>query len=865
MMNCRLIPSKARRYLCVAVLSLPGLVGGSVLPGNFWPNPSLELDSNGDGIPDFWNKGGSDQSGISWTTSTSVSPTHSLTSSDTNAAAFGEWYSDFLTVTPGASYSFRFFRRYSTQDGPMRLTLLFRNASDATVSSVSFSVNGDQVGWEQIDSTIEVPATAVKLRINIASGGAVGVTGFLGIDDISLSEKPASIPGRIARVNLMPEIPSPFEIRNWKAVALGYDELVFDFAVSGEYLPLIERDHRMVNFDLDSFLLPSFVGKVPAQGEAINQIAAVLGATLVGIDKSNQDGENWVLPLLQYFNHTNGKDLVLNNVNVGATNTFWYALFPQILFYALVDQYPATAAITVPYSQDSGGASMLDVMQISAQRWYDASVAMGGGINPPDYNWTGFDFSTMTPVYTNHLEPEAAAGIAWIEYMAYLKFGSPQFLQGAEWGMEYLNNRSDNPFYEVLLPFGAYLAARMNAERGTSYDVQKIVEWCFDGDSAARPGWGVLAQAWAGLDVHGLQGSVTGDYPFAMNTFAMAGALVPMVRYDQHFADSIGKWMLHVANNARLFYGPFHDAAHQSSASWLGDPNGYISYEGLRKNWEGVSPYATGDQIRNGRGPTDLALYGASHVGVLGGIISPTSDPKVLQLDLLKTDFFGSDAHPTYLYYNPEAAAKQVQVDIGPVARDIYDLRIGQFTRHNISGTVTLDLGPQAAAVLVFPPANATVGASGNQLFASGRIIDYRQQSVDADLDDLPDWWETFYYGHATTAEGSAVAANQFTNLENYLLGTDPNDFEQRFHIRNSGVSAEKHPWVQWNSVGGQTYAVEYSVTPSNFAEKATINVTDVPVGVTTTSTFVDEDVNIGGATATERGFYRVRHVPSLP
>ena len=32
----------------------------------------------------------------------------------------------------------------------------------------------------------------------------------------------------------------------------------------------------------------------------------------------------------------------------------------------------------------------------------------------------------------------------------------------------------------------------MNAEQGTSYDVKKFVEWTFNGESNARPGWGVL-------------------------------------------------------------------------------------------------------------------------------------------------------------------------------------------------------------------------------------------------------------------------------------------------------------------------------------------------------------------------------------
>jgi len=39
----------------------PPLSAG-MLPGNIWPNPTLELDSNDAGVPDFWNLGGSDTS-----------------------------------------------------------------------------------------------------------------------------------------------------------------------------------------------------------------------------------------------------------------------------------------------------------------------------------------------------------------------------------------------------------------------------------------------------------------------------------------------------------------------------------------------------------------------------------------------------------------------------------------------------------------------------------------------------------------------------------------------------------------------------------------------------------------------------------
>ena len=43
----------------------------------------------------------------------------------------------------------------------------------------------------------------------------------------------------INRVKRMPNMPSPYHMRNWKQVTMGYDSLVFDFTQTGEYLPLI--------------------------------------------------------------------------------------------------------------------------------------------------------------------------------------------------------------------------------------------------------------------------------------------------------------------------------------------------------------------------------------------------------------------------------------------------------------------------------------------------------------------------------------------------------------------------------------------------------------------------------------------------
>src|SRR5467141_2737620 len=66
----RRIAHKATVLLTV-VLSLASVqhLPAGLLPGNFWPNPTLETDANSDGVPDFWHKGGSSTAIDLWTTS----------------------------------------------------------------------------------------------------------------------------------------------------------------------------------------------------------------------------------------------------------------------------------------------------------------------------------------------------------------------------------------------------------------------------------------------------------------------------------------------------------------------------------------------------------------------------------------------------------------------------------------------------------------------------------------------------------------------------------------------------------------------------------------------------------------------------
>lgn len=85
----------------------------------------------------------------------------------------------------------------------------------------------------------------------------------------------------VNRIEMMPNLPAPYQMRNWKQVALGYDSLVFNFNLSGQYLPLIWWRTNTVNYPNHiSFGLHTVVGTTaPNSAEAINLLPAVAGAS----------------------------------------------------------------------------------------------------------------------------------------------------------------------------------------------------------------------------------------------------------------------------------------------------------------------------------------------------------------------------------------------------------------------------------------------------------------------------------------------------------------------------------------------------------------------------------------------------------
>ncbi|MFA6542511.1 MAG: laminin G, partial [Bacteroidota bacterium] len=514
----------------------------------------------------------------------------------------------------------------------------------------------------------------------------------------------------IDRIAQMPDQPQPYFMRSWKTVAKGYDSLVFNLTASGTYLPLNTLNSNTMNYPgSQSFKLQTYVGSPDFGGEGINCLPAVIGAELAGLDKRNQDGVDWVSMCREWFNTLPSEQIYLNGPRASSGDDWWYETMPNVFFFQLYDLHPEISEFQIQSS-------------IIADRMLASVRGMGGSAAPwtiPNMDHRAWKFSTMTPYDNDVHEPEASGAIAWLLYQEFTKTGEKKYRIGAELAMEFLNARSLNPSYELQLSYGTYLAARMNAEIGTQYNLQKLFTWCFD--VGPLRSWGATVGKWGIYDCSGLIGEVNQfdpGYAFLMNTFQQVGALTPVARYDDRYASAIGKWVLNAANAARLFYPKFLPDSLQDSRTWSVqyDPHSYIGHEAMKQSQSNVSPYATGDAMKNNWAETNLALYGSSHVGYLASIVDTTNVPMVLQLDLLATDFGHQPAYPTYLYYNPFDSTVSVSINAGAGSADLYDAAANAFVKTNVSGETSFDIPTHTARVVVLTPSGGTVSYSNGKM-----------------------------------------------------------------------------------------------------------------------------------------------------
>lgn len=542
----------------------------------------------------------------------------------------------------------------------------------------------------------------------------------------------------IARVDSMPNLPTEYNMLNWEEKAKAFDAYAFDWNRQDEIGPIIWLDDSRRNVDQTTFGLYTAIKDI-RQGpnanngefhESLNSMAAVLGAGLVGINKTNQDGYNYVKMLQNFFNKDNGWNIMMNNTNPqvgglggGYGRDWWYDVFPNALYYAVCDVFP-----------NVDGAE--EIQRSIAEQFVKADSVLNG-----NYDYSYFDYKNMKG-YVSHipLQQDAAGGHAYVLLSAYRKFGDPRYLAHAKSAIEALENQKESRFYEILLPLGVYTAAYLNATENTDYNVQKLLDWTFNGceNPNGRYGWGIIVGKWGNYEVNGLQGSILdgGGYAFFMNSVKPAWPFVSMVKYEPQYARAIGKWMLNNANACRLFYPMNIEDDHQWAPELKNITNNNISYEGLRRtdvynkeSLKGVVPVALGDGPNWIKGnPTEsmFSVYSSAPVGIFGAIVKETNIEGILQLNCNATDFYAERPYPVYLYYNPHKEKKSVAYNSNS-AVDLFDIVSKEYVAKNIVNKGEFELKSDQASILVELPAGTKLSLDGTKIIADGKhVIAYK-------------------------------------------------------------------------------------------------------------------------------------------
>ena len=542
----------------------------------------------------------------------------------------------------------------------------------------------------------------------------------------------------VNRIEAMPNMPQPYKIIDWRQKTLDFDAYVFDFNSTLPAGPAIWLDDSRRNMDQTTFGLYTAM-KDCRQGpdvnggefhESLNALTTLLGSGLVGIDKTNQDGYNYVKMIQNYFNTDNGWNIVMNNtcpevalLGGGYGRDWWYDVFPNVLYYALCDVFP-------------GVENADNIQRIVAEQFAKADSVLAG-----NYDYSYFDYAAMEGK-VNHipLQQDAAGGHGYVLYSAYQKFGDQKYLDHAKSSIAALDAQTESRFYEILLPMGIYTAARLNAEQGCNYNIGRMLDWVFDGCTSpdGRTGWGIICENWGGYDVHGLQGSIIdeGGFAFLMNSIDLAWPFVPMVKYAPEYARAIGKWMLNNVNACRYFFPDMMPDSHQLLPGMQDYTNSIIAYEGLRKvdtyfqpkRMEGVSPAVLGDGPKWAAGnPMEsmFSVYSTSAVGIFGAMVKTTDVEGIIRLDCNVTDFYAQKPYPVDLCYNPHAEAKTITWTVSEAGSDIFDIVSKTYLARNVESEAAVTIPADAAVVAVEIPAGSTIRNRKGRLVINENIVSY--------------------------------------------------------------------------------------------------------------------------------------------
>ncbi|GMA65040.1 hypothetical protein NZD89_06500 [Alicyclobacillus fastidiosus] len=389
------------------------------------------------------------------------------------------------------------------------------------------------------------------------------------------------------------------------------------------------------------------------------------GGIIVGKLLRGEDVQELLPSLEDYYSENYG---IYQNGVGDKKSEYWYlmhvnALAATITRLALMDNKNAVNRLR---------SSMDRLIQIAHQNNYS-------------FNDQGYDFENAQP-WTKldaFRQPDTIGAYAYLMEFAYELFGEEAYQSEARAAMQNYTSFEVNPWYEIPSGAMACLAAAKLNDGGATFPLDKVVQFALD------PEFGSLHEGtWGNAAIDGLMRGWRGhsreeasSMAYSFETFVLVPYLLPVARYDARFAKRIGRYLLHAAINARLFYGNFHSKEAQGRP----DLSHLVPYEALHHERDGHSPYATGDF--HGQ----KSVYGGAYTLWWGEIIRPTSDSYVLELDVTKTDFLTHNVKPTKMYYNPYQHDLDVTVHVGTRPVNVVTLG-GVYLHKKVTGAVQLSL-----------------------------------------------------------------------------------------------------------------------------------------------------------------------------
>lgn len=222
----------------------------------------------------------------------------------------------------------------------------------------------------------------------------------------------------------------------------------------------------------------------------------------------------------------------------------------------------------------------------------------------------------------------------------------------------------------------------------------------------------------------------------------------------------------------------------------------------------------------------------------------------------------------------PSTATGVIVTDAVPASVTVVSATPSQGNCTNIGGVVTCDLGSLASNGIATVTISGAPTAAGNitnvtnTATVNGNELDPFTTNNSASVtitvwldsigDGIPDWWRQQFFGSGATTNGNSCAScdpdgDGFSNLQEFLAGTDPNDPDSALRI-TSIVTNGPDVVISFTSGTNRLYDLQFNddLTTSNWSAV----VTNVPGTGTITSA-----TDLGAITLTNR-FYRVRQLP---